>query len=255
MLQSRMAMLHIRMDGAVFGKLICDFDNVHTQEGNGELELLAEELADEGVCVYAFWTTEKQMTVLVSAEEEYQIGDVEEALGSLFEVRGFGADVTSLGICRDLGRLHTLSGTKEAAAGGKNFALPKKMASEYEFAEGQIAGDGGLEDFRNQSAMAVRAVKYIDENYTRYDLSLDMVAGELHITSPYLSRLIKQQIGMNYKEYLTRLRMTEAKKLLQDKNASIAEVCQRTGYSNVSHFIKTFQKYEGTTPAKYRDVR
>lgn len=109
--------------------------------------------------------------------------------------------------------------------------------------------------FRMQSATAVRAIKYIDENYTRYDLSLDLMARELHITSPYLCRLIKQQTGMNYKEYLTRLRMTEAKKLLQNKNISIADVCQQTGYSNVSHFIKTFQKYAGTTPTKYRDIR
>lgn len=110
------------------------------------------------------------------------------------------------------------------------------------------------EDFKKQSATAAYAVKYIDENFTRYDLSLDLVATELHITSPYLCRLIKQQTGMNYKEYLTRLRMVEAKKLLQNKNASIADVCQQTGYSNVSHFIKTFQKYEGITPAKYRDI-
>ena len=59
---------------------------------------------------------------------------------------------------------------------------------------------------------------------------------------------------MNYKEYLTRLRMTEAKRLLQSRNANISDVCRKTGYSNVSHFIKTFQKYEGITPAKYRDI-
>lgn len=108
---------------------------------------------------------------------------------------------------------------------------------------------------KNQSETAVRAIKYIDENDTRYDLSLDLVAQELQITAAYLCRLIKQQTGMNYKEYLTRMRMEEAKKLLRNKNANIADVCEKAGYTNVSHFIKTFQKYEGTTPAKYRDIQ
>ena len=73
------------------------------------------------------------------------------------------------------------------------------------------------------------------------------------MTSTYLCRLIKQQTGISYKEYLTKLRMEEAKRLLSDPDAAIADVCQKVGYTNVSHFIKIFQKYEGTTPAKYRD--
>ena len=47
--------------------------------------------------------------------------------------------------------------------------------------------------------------------------------------------------------------MEAAKRLLKDKNISVIDACQQSGYNNVSYFIKVFQKYTGVTPAKYRD--
>ena len=260
-LQSRMTMLNIRLDGAVFGKLTCDFENVPGAEGREELAAAAEELSDEGVSVYAFWKNENQMEILVSAEEEYQIEDLCEALVSLFEAKEVRTEVKLQGMCRDIQQIHEIGNEKKKEELQKLKKITDNQQGSVELSEtkqdleeAEKLKEENTEDFKKQSATAAYAVKYIDENFTRYDLSLDLVATELHITSPYLCRLIKQQTGMNYKEYLTRLRMVEAKKLLQNKNASIADVCQQTGYSNVSHFIKTFQKYEGITPAKYRDI-
>ncbi|WP_455615653.1 helix-turn-helix domain-containing protein [Eisenbergiella sp.] len=78
-------------------------------------------------------------------------------------------------------------------------------------------------------------------------------AREFHITATYLCRMIRQQTGESYKEYLTGLRVRAAKEMLREEEASMADVCQRTGYTKVSHFIKVFQKSEGITPARYRD--
>lgn len=257
MLQSRLTMLNIRLDGSVFGKIVCDFDHWEEVLEDDGLISAAEELSDEGVEVHAFRTGGGRLTVLVSAEEEYQIEDIQEALASLFEAKGVVAKVKQQGVCHELEQLCNLSGKGEIQ-GKKNSTEGSRGEEPDREAEIHASEEGGgdsMEDFRKQSATAAYAVKYIDENFTQYDLSLDLVARNLHITSPYLCRLIKQQTGMNYKEYLTRLRMAEAKRLLKNKNASIADVCRQTGYSNVSHFIKTFQKYEGITPAKYRDIR
>ena len=60
---------------------------------------------------------------------------------------------------------------------------------------------------------------------------------------------------MSYKEYLTKLRIEEAKKLLVQEEISVNDVCQRVGYINVSYFIKIFQKYTGVTPTRYRAER
>ena len=48
-------------------------------------------------------------------------------------------------------------------------------------------------------------------------------------------------------------RIETAKRLLEDPEASVMDVCFKSGYSNVSYFIRVFQKYTGKTPARYRD--
>ena len=106
-----------------------------------------------------------------------------------------------------------------------------------------------------KNTKATPVIEYIKNNCTDYNLSLDVLAEEFQVTPQYLCKIIKQQTGISYKEYLTGLRMEEAKKLLQDKNISVIDACQKSGYNNVSYFIKVFQKYTGETPAKYRDVQ
>ena len=85
-------------------------------------------------------------------------------------------------------------------------------------------------------------------------MSLELVAQQFGITTSYLCRIIKQQIGMSYKEYITELRIAKAKELLFERELSLSEVCMRVGYTNVSNFIRVFQKYTGMTPAKFRDA-
>ena len=58
---------------------------------------------------------------------------------------------------------------------------------------------------------------------------------------------------MNYKEYLTMLRMEEAQRLLQLGDQSVIEISQQVGYVNISYFIKLFQKHTGMTPAIYKE--
>ena len=163
-------------------------------------------------------------------------------------------------VCRDLKQLAHMpkdekpektedpdeSGVYGAPAIGSELALSDGEQKEQE-------SDKHMESSVKQNRKAKQAVQYINENFTKYDLSLDSIAQQFHVTSTYLCRLLKQETGISYKEYLTKLRMEEAKRLLSDPNIAIADVCQKIGYSNVSHFIKIFQKYEGTTPAKFRD--
>ena len=240
-LESRMLMLNIQLKGALLGKFTCKMENMDEADEDGNITTAIEELTDDDIHVYAFRSGESQLIILVSAEEEHQIAEVEEGLIALMEAREIPVDVEFHGVCKGMDQLNRLG---ERGKADDSAAFKKE-------------DNGGEKETgnKNQSETAVRAIKYIDENYTRYDLSLDLVAQELQITAAYLCRLIKQQTGMNYKEYLTRMRMEEAKKLLRNKNANIADVCEKAGYTNVSHFIKTFQKYEGTTPAKYRDIQ
>ena len=87
-----------------------------------------------------------------------------------------------------------------------------------------------------------------------FDMCLDKMAEELQVTSAYLSMIIKKQFHMSYKDYLTELRITEAKRLLLETDDSVVDICHQIGYGYVPYFIRVFQKNEGLTPAKYREA-
>lgn len=96
------------------------------------------------------------------------------------------------------------------------------------------------------------AQEYIRKNYRR-DLTLDEVSREVHVSPYYFSKLFKEETGENYVEYLTRIRITEAKRMLSDPANSIKQVCLSVGYGDPSYFSRIFKKYEGVTPSEYRD--
>lgn len=94
---------------------------------------------------------------------------------------------------------------------------------------------------------------YIEEHALEYDLSQEKVAEHFNITSNHLYHLIKDGTGMKYKDYITNLRIGSAKIFLTEKKLSVTETCQRIGYTNIPHFIKTFKRITGYTPTAYRD--
>lgn len=58
---------------------------------------------------------------------------------------------------------------------------------------------------------------------------------------------------MKYKDYLTRVRMTEAKRMLLQTDMMIYEISQRVGYSDIRYFSQTFARYTGVRPKDYRN--
>lgn len=93
---------------------------------------------------------------------------------------------------------------------------------------------------------------YIDENYAG-DISLDDVSRMVDISPYYFSKLFKQEVGENFIEYVTRTRIKNARRLLEDSKYSIKEVCVMSGYSDPNYFSRIFKKYEGMTPTEYRE--
>lgn len=98
------------------------------------------------------------------------------------------------------------------------------------------------------------AKKYIEENYSR-DLSLDDVSRVVDISPYYFSKIFKEQIGKNFIDYLTDLRMEKARKLLKHSDMSMKEICVSIGYSDPNYFSRTFKKNVGVTPTDYKEGR
>lgn len=104
----------------------------------------------------------------------------------------------------------------------------------------------------HENSLVQRAKEYINENY-RKDLSLDELSRELDISPYYFSKLFKEETGSNFVEYLTGLRMDQAKVMLKDENLSMKEICAAIGYSDPNYFSRIFKKNVGLTPTEYRE--
>lgn len=102
------------------------------------------------------------------------------------------------------------------------------------------------------SSVIEKAKMYIDENYKK-DISLDDVSRIVDISPYYFSKLFKEETGENFIEYLTNIRIENAKKLLSNRELSIKYICANTGYGDPNYFSRIFKKSVGMTPTEYRE--
>ncbi|MEW8972739.1 MAG: response regulator [Tissierellaceae bacterium] len=100
-----------------------------------------------------------------------------------------------------------------------------------------------------------QAILYIKENFTDNDLSLKNIAEKLHISQPYLTKIIKEKVGTNFTDYLNKLRIEMSIKLLLDKKhyRTINEISDMVGYSTQHYFSRAFKNYMGVSPNQYRN--
>ena len=97
-----------------------------------------------------------------------------------------------------------------------------------------------------------RALNYINENFSRPDLSLDEVAHHVNHSRSHMSRIFREKSGYGYIEYITRLRMDKAKKLLITTDLPIKAIAEMAGYINVSGFRSKFKTMFGISAFEYR---
>lgn len=93
-------------------------------------------------------------------------------------------------------------------------------------------------------------LEYIEKNYCR-DIGLNELAEQVGLNPAYLSILFKEEVGTSYVKYLTNLRVSKAKELL-DKGYKVVEVSEMVGYSNYRYFCDIFKKLAGKTPNEYK---
>lgn len=99
-----------------------------------------------------------------------------------------------------------------------------------------------------------QALRYIEEHYAE-DISLDLVAEKIGISSFYLSRLFRSERGESFVEYLTSVRMRTAVRLAKETRLSIREIANRTGYGSPTYFCRVFKKYTGSTIGDLREQK
>lgn len=110
------------------------------------------------------------------------------------------------------------------------------------------------EQQQNESIRPVRLAKqYIQQHYMEA-IILEEVCAAIGFSVSYFSTMFKKETGEGFSKYLTRVRMEQAKTLLQDSNFTVSEICERVGYNDLKHFTGNFKKVTGLNPGQYRKL-
>ncbi len=103
----------------------------------------------------------------------------------------------------------------------------------------------------DKSTLLTDVLNYIAETY-RKDMSQTEIAEKFNMNQKNFSAFFKRNVGMSYLDYITGLRITEAKKLLVETDKSVREIYESIGYISGSTFSMIFKKQVGESPVKYR---
>lgn len=96
-----------------------------------------------------------------------------------------------------------------------------------------------------------KMIKYINKNFKR-KITLDKLAKESGYNSGYVSQLFKSYLGINFYEYLTRVRLREATRELSRSENKILDIALEYGFPDMKAFTSTFKETFGKSPTEYR---
>lgn len=97
-----------------------------------------------------------------------------------------------------------------------------------------------------------KAKQYIQSHQSE-DISLVDVARAVNTSSFYFCKMFRKITGINFTDYLARLRIERAKNLLLNPNLRISEIAYEVGFQSLTHFNRVFKKIAGHSPTDYRE--
>ena len=97
----------------------------------------------------------------------------------------------------------------------------------------------------------IRAKEYIHEHQTE-ELSLGQVAKAVNTSTFYFCKMFKKVTGINFTDYLSRVRIEKSKNLLLNPNLRVSEIAFEVGFQSLTHFNRVFKKILGQSPTEYR---
>lgn len=98
-----------------------------------------------------------------------------------------------------------------------------------------------------------KAVQFMEENFSDENLTLNTVASVANVSANHFSAMFSQEMNQTFIEYLTGLRMKQAKELLRCTDKRSGEIALEVGYKDSHYFSFLFKKTQGMTPSEYRN--
>ena len=103
----------------------------------------------------------------------------------------------------------------------------------------------------NSDCVSSDVFQYMSENFANPLLDRTMFANHFNITSEYASSFFKNNTGYSFSEYLEKIRIGEACKLLAEKSLTINEIAEAVGYNSALSFRRAFKRLLGVSPSDY----
>lgn len=178
---------------------------------------------DFGKCD-AFWDEEENIVLLLRLEsEKLPAGFIEELDNHLAVLRGYSVDI----------KYEMIYGLDEI------FGTYNKWK----------------EDKGGYSSELIKKIRhYVEQHFSEEELSVQMIGEVFHVNTSYLSRVFKQETGINLAEYISKIRVEEAEYLLGATDLKIYEIAKKTGYKSQHYFCVAFKKYCDVSPTEYRNT-
>ena len=136
-----------------------------------------------------------------------------------------------------------IASSQAIANSSLTIASPQAMANSQAMA--QQTNQNYMENLKPRVVAWVDAKEYLKEQFTIEDLALTLGTNKY-----YLSRFIKDNYDMNFSNWISSLRLEEAKRLmLSDNEMKLEDIAFAVGFSSLSYFSKVFARLEGATPS------
>lgn len=98
----------------------------------------------------------------------------------------------------------------------------------------------------------IEITRYIEKHYAE-NLSLEDLSAQVNYSKGYLCNIFRKELNTSFGNYLTKVRIFHAKKLLTTSFLRLYEIAEQTGFYDYSHFARTFKKYTGFSPQEYQN--
>ncbi len=108
-----------------------------------------------------------------------------------------------------------------------------------------------LKKDKSEYPYIAQAVEYVKTHFTK-NINMAIVANYVSTNYTWFSEKFKEQMGINFNDYLKKLRIEEAKRLLETGCYKVYEVSSRSGFSDVKYFMKSFRENTGMSPTEWK---
>ena len=154
------------------------------------------------------------------------------------QIKALGVEAREL----ELGKL--LEKTRQCVSFAEMESLFEKILRKFEDIVSQ-----SMENCEKKEILLAK--QYIDEHYQE-NLTLEVLAKQLHMNPYYFSSFFKNQAGENFKDYVNKVRLRHAVSMLLTTDLKTYEIAERAGFRDVRYFTKVFSHAYKETPSAYR---